>query len=124
MLTDPLAVTYDGSSLSLPRIAVAGANSLYATADGSYEFSIRSLNFGSVVDGASRVDCMFTRKLPDPTPSNVFDAYRVIKNGFGLSYVFDSQTRAETSVDIPRLRTAVLALLDSTLQGRIIAGER
>jgi len=67
---------------------------------------------------------MFTRKLPDPTPSNAFDAYRDIRNGFGLSYVFDSLTRAETSVDIPRLRTAVLALIDSTLQGRIIAGER
>jgi len=124
VLTDPLSVTYDGNSLSLPRVGVTGAGTRYATSDGLFEFSIRTVNFGSAADGTSRVDVMFTRKLPDPTPSNAFDAYRDIRNGFGLSYVFDSLTRAETSVDIPRLRTAVLALIDSTLQGRIIAGER
>lgn len=64
-----------------------------------------------------------SRKLPDPTPSDVFDDYRVIRNSVSLSFGFDP-TRAETSVDIPLLRTALLAYVDSTLQSRIIAGEK
>jgi hypothetical protein len=124
VLTDPLAVTYDGTPYSLPRVEVRGGNTRYATADKAYEVTIRTSAYGPAADGIARVDIMLTRLLPDPTPSNVFDAFRFIRNGFGLSYVFDSTTRAETSVDIPKLRTATLALVDSTLQSRLISGER
>lgn len=81
-------------------------------------------NLPKTRDGGAGVHIELTRRLPDPTPSNVFDDYREIRNSFGITYRFDSATRAEASVDIPLLRTALLAFVDSTLQSRIIAGEK
>lgn len=121
MLTEPLSVTYDGVVESLPRVSAGPSGHVYRTVDGEFEVSIS--------DGPKRRDgsiervVSLSRVLPDPTPSNVFDDYRLIRNTFKVSYVFDS-TRAETSVDIPRLRTALLTWLDSTLQSRIISGEK
>lgn len=74
-------------------------------------------------DGSLGRTIVLSRMLPDPTSSNVFDDYREIRNSFALSFGFDP-TRANTSVDIPLLRTALLALVDATLQGRIIGGEK
>jgi len=65
-----------------------------------------------------------SRLLPDPTPGNSFDDFRFIRNTFGVFYGFDTQTRAESSVDIPLLRTSLLNYLDATLQSRIMAGEK
>jgi hypothetical protein len=73
--------------------------------------------------GIQVVSISLARRLPDPTPSNVFDDYREIKNEFTLSYSFDT-IRAETSVDIPRLRTALLNLVDSAFESRLIGGEK
>jgi hypothetical protein len=121
MLTDPLAVTYNGSAKSLPRISARSDRTVYRTADGEFEVVI----LGQPVqrDGSNGCSISLLRRLPDPTPSNVFDDYREIRNGFSLSYTFDP-TRAESSVDIPLLRTALLSLVDSTLQGRLISGEK
>lgn len=105
----------------MPRIS-ARNGSVFRTADG--EFEVKISDFLNQRDGETRREISLARRLPDPTPSNVFDDYRVIRNVFGLSYVFDTNSRANTSVDIPLLRTALLALVDSTLQGRIIAGEK
>ena len=120
MFSDPLAVTYNGSAKSLPRVSGSVNGTKYRTADGEFEISISNTRLKW--DG-TRVDITMTRRVPDPTPSNVFDDYREIKNSFSLSYSFDT-TRAEASVDIPLLRTALLALVDSTFQGRLISGEK
>lgn len=121
MLTDPLSVTYDGSSLTLPRTGNGKKYTRYTTADGLFVVFITS---GSALGGADRVDVVFTRQMPDPTPSDVFDNYRAIRNSFGFSYAFDPLTRANASVDIPKLRTALDSWMTSTLQSRIIAGEK
>jgi len=123
MFTDPLSVTYDGLSKSLPRISVEKDYTRYRTADGEFEVLI-SNNLQSVRNGVASASIKLVRRIPDPTPGDVFNDYRDIRNVFGLSYSFDAQTRAETSVDVPRLRTALLALVDSTFQGRVIAGEK
>lgn len=122
MLTDPLSVTYDGSAKSLPRVSANSTRTVYRTGDGEFEVTISGSPSGRT--GSSVVSISLARKIPDPTPSNVFDDYRAIRNEFTLSYSFDSNTRAEASVDIPRLRTALLNFVDSTLQGRLIAGEK
>jgi hypothetical protein len=122
MLTDPLGVTYDGSAKSLPRVSVGSTRTVYRTSDSEFEVVISS--FKTPQNGSVGKSIALYRRIPDPTPSNVFDDYREVRNGFGLTYVFDADTRAETSVDVPRLRTALLALVDTTLQGRIIAGEQ
>lgn len=120
MLSEPLSVTYDGTSKSLPRVA-ARNRSVFRTGDGEFEVSIS--NSPVQRDGSQRVDISLSRKLPDPTPGDAFDAYRTIRNSFGISYVFDT-TRAGVTSDIPLLRTALLNFVDATIQSRIIAGER
>jgi hypothetical protein len=120
MFSDPLAVTYDGSAKSLPRVSGGKNGTVYRTADG--EFEVKISDSSNSRDGII-VSIKLTRRIPDPTPSNVFDDYRDIKNSFTLSFGFDP-TRSETSVDIPKLRTALLNFVDSTLQGRLIAGEK
>jgi len=121
MLSDPLAVTYDGNAKSLPRVSLGNNRSVYRTADGEFEITISGSPSGSIGQNVRSIS--LARILPDPTPTDVFDDYRKVRNEITVSYSFDS-SRAETSVDIPRLRTALLALVDSTLQGRIIGGEK
>jgi len=123
MFTDPLSVTYDGSSKSLPRTSVEKDYTRYRTADGEFEVLI-SNNLQSARNGVANASIKLVRRIPDPTPGDPFNDFRDIRNVFGLSYSFDAQTRAEASVDVPRLRTALLALVDTTFQGRIIAGEK
>jgi len=123
MLTDPLSVTYNAVSKSLVRITSEPGTTRYRTADGEFEVLIVSGISSQGNPNVERRTISLSRRIPDPTPSDVFDDFREIKNVFGLSYEFDT-TRAESSVDIPLLRTALLAFVDSTLQGRLIAGEQ
>jgi len=95
----------------------------YTTADREFSLVIAN-NLASPRDGIANVSIKLTRLIPDPTPGDAFNAYRPIRNAFGFSYSFDAQTRAETSVDVPRLRAALLSLVDTTLQGRLIGGEK
>jgi len=120
MLSDPLAITYDGNAKSLPRVYTKGSGTRYRTADGEFEVSISEF---SVLPDGRRVDITLTRRLPDPTPTNPFDGTREVKNSFTLGFTVDT-TRAESSVDIPKLRTALLAFVDSTVQSRLISGEK
>jgi hypothetical protein len=123
MFPDPFSVTYNGSAKSLPRTATAKDYNRYNTADREFEMIIAN-NLRQPQDGIATVSIKLIRRLPDPTPGDAFDAYRDIRNSFGFSYSFDARTRAETSVDVPRLRSALDALVDSTLQGRLIGGEK
>lgn len=122
MFTDPLAVTYDGSAKSLPRVSASTNGTVYRTADSTFE--IRISNGGKPRDGIARRSISLSRKIPDPTPSDVFDnVYREIRNGFVITYFFDAETRAEVSVDIPLLRTSLLNHVDTTFQSRLLSGE-
>jgi hypothetical protein len=94
---------------------------VYRSADGEFEIVISGSPSGRT--GRNFVSISLARILPDPTPGDVFDDYRFIRNEFTLSYSFDS-SRAGASVDIPRLRTALLSFVDSTLQGRLLGGEK
>lgn len=116
-----MSVTYNSVAKSLPRVSAGPSGTVYRTADGEFEVKISDLP--KQRDGSMGREISLSRVLPDPTPSNAFDDYRVIRNSFKLSYRFDT-SRAEASVDIPLLRTALLALVDTTLQGRIISGEK
>jgi len=120
VFSDPLAVTYDGSAKSLPRVSASAARTVYRTADGEFEVSIS--NITTLKDG-NLAKIYLARRLPDPTPSNVFDDWREIRNSIAITYGFDP-TRAEASVDIPKLQTALLSLVDSTFRSRLIGGEK
>ena len=122
MLTDPLSVTYNGSGKSLVRTYMDGSTTRYRTADGEFEVEI-SDKPEETKAWESTVRISLTRVLPDPTGSDPFDPYRRVRNTFSLAYTYDI-SRGGTSVDVPLLRTALLALVDSTLQGRLIGGEK
>jgi hypothetical protein len=119
VFTDPLAVTYSGSPLLLPRTATGKRYTRYTTADGEFViFIAKSFAQG----GDSRVDIIFTRNVPDPTPGDQSGS-RYVRNSFGFSYGFDPLTRAEAFSDIPKLRSALDSLVNSTFQSRLIGGE-
>jgi hypothetical protein len=121
VLTDPHSVTYNSVSKSLPRTSAFSNGATYRTADGEFEVKIsRSRNKR---DGRFLVQYELVRILPDPTPGDAFDAFRDIRNSFGVTYGFDPSTRAQASIDHPLLRSAVLAVVDSTFYGRLMAGE-
>jgi len=124
MFTDPFSVTYNGSGLSLPRTAVARDYNRYNTADREFEVVISNNHAQNPRNGIGLVSIKLTRTLTDPTPGDAFDAFRPIRNSFGFSYSYDLKTRAEASVDVPRLRTALDALVTTTFQGRLISGEK
>jgi len=121
MLTDPMSVTYNGNAKSLARVSLASLESRYRTADGEFEVIIS--NSPKSVEPVRIVSFELARRLPDPTPADAFDAWRPIRNSVRISYGLDV-TRSQASVDLPLLQTALLATVDSTLQGRLIAGEK
>jgi hypothetical protein len=120
MLTEPLSVTYNGSAKSLAKVSASSNRTVYRTGDSEFEVTI--LKAPKSRDGRARVDISLARILPDPTPTDVFDPYRDVRNVFTIAYGFDL-TKASASVDLPRLRTALLAFVDSTLEGRLLGGE-
>lgn len=121
MFTDPLSVTYNGSAKSLPRTRQDRTGTVYKTADGEFEVYINQ-NPPNEKTGIMTSSIKLARRIPDPTPSDPFDPWREERNAFGISYQYDV-TRNQASTDHPLLRTALLALVDSTFYGRLIAGE-
>lgn len=120
MFSDPLSVTYDGSAKSLPRVGASSDRTTYRTADGEFQLSIWSYTISK--DGRKAVQCELGRTVPDPTPANVFDDYRFLRNSFLLGYKYDL-TRYESD-DLPLLRTALLSLVNTAFETRLIAGEK
>jgi len=123
VFSDPFSITYDGNVKSLPRTEVARDYNRYTTADGEFEVLI-SNNLRKPQNGIATVSFKLARYLPDPTPGDFSNPYRNVRNSFGFSYGFDAITRAEVSVDVPRLRATVNTLIDSAFQGRLLGGER
>jgi hypothetical protein len=120
MLSDPITITYNAVNTDLNRLGSDSSTSFYRDDDGEFEMVISN---STTPDGNSVIEIQLYRVLPDPTPSDAFDAYRRVANSFGLRYEYDP-TRAELAVDMPRLRTCLLALVDSTFQGKILSGQK
>lgn len=126
MLSDPLAVTYDGVAKTLPRSTGVtsgvtkrlGVN-FYRTADGEFVAkTARSL----LANGSFLSSIELGRTTPDADSDPFNGDWSALPNFFGLTYTVNP-VRYATSVDIPRLRTALLALVDTSLQARLISGE-
>lgn len=122
MFSDPLSVTYNGSSKSLPKIGTTRNYNRYKTADGEFEVYIS--NNPDSRTGILTVSVKLIRNIPDPTPSDPFDPFRSEANAFSIGYSTDLATHNQASTDHPLLRSALLALVDSTFYGRLISGER
>lgn len=120
MFSDPLAVTYSGSAKSLPRVSSAdvpgGSASRYRTADGEFEITITNSRIGELTE----TEILFTRVQPDPDGPFTGD-YKVLPNSFGMRYIANN-LRYNRS-DITSLRAALLALVDTTFESRLLGGE-
>jgi len=125
MLTDPLSVTYNGNAKSLPVVTGSTgldldrllSNRKYATADGEFTVVTRQ---GVRRSGDFVGEIHLARKAPDTDTTNVWTGD--FSNSVGLVFGVNP-ARANTAVDLPLIRAALLSLVDTTLQGRIIGGE-
>lgn len=124
MLSDPLSVTYNSVAKSLPRGAGSfpgpsriSNHSMYATTDREFELQIQQ----SILRNGFRSEILLARNDVDAA-SNPYPGMGLTVNRFGLVYEVNT-LHLETNTDIPLLRTALLALVDSTLQGRLLGGE-
>jgi hypothetical protein len=120
MLTDPLSVTFNSVAKSLVRVSTSADSTVYATTDGEFRMSIRET---PAEDGVVRREIILTHNYPDPTPDPFSGGPASVPNRFGLVYEVNSNG-FYSSTEIPLLRTALLAFVDSTLQGRLLAGEK
>lgn len=125
MFTDPLAITYSGSGKSLARVAGFKpglartiATQRYATPDSEFEAFVSQATMGGDM---IRSELMLGRTAPDPD-SPFAGRWDPWPNRIGLCYEVNSP-RYGTAVDIPLLRTALLSLVDTAFQSRLIAGE-
>lgn len=120
MFSDPMTITYNGSSVNLARTGLDINTSVYTSSDRQFEVRIsKSQN----VDGTVTREVKLTRVTPDPTPSNAFDSYRRIPNAVSVVFTTD-EFNSFSSTDLPLLRTALLALVDTTFQGRVLGDEK
>jgi hypothetical protein len=123
MLSDPIGVTYNSVAKSLPRTAAPKAGVLsrlattyYNTSDAEIALKVdRYVRQG----GNVMTQVSLSRRVPDAVDGTIGT---ITDNSFGVLYETNSN-RLESSVDIPRLRAALLSFLDTTTELRIIGGE-
>jgi len=115
MLSDPIAITYDGAAKSLPRASgvspsirkVLGTN-FYRTADGQHiAKTVRS----QLSDQSFRTEIILSR----------FDQVEGTSNSVGL--IFETNHMNENSGDIVKLRAALDAFVTPAIATRLSAGE-
>jgi len=126
MLTDPLSVTYNGAAKALPQVtgSTSGlelgkvtSSRKYATADGEFTVATRQ---STLKDGTRKAEIFLSRMAPETDVNTTWSGY--FSNAVGLTFIINP-AGANVSVDIPLIRAALLSLCDTTLQGRLIAGE-
>jgi len=117
MFTEPITVTIDGSATSFTRISTSEEVDVrlgqFRSADGAYTLSINSQSMGPDLT-------RYEVTLMKCDLGTVLDRMR--RNGVGIVLYVDTY-RDDTSTQVPLLRTAISTWLDSTLQGRVLAGE-
>jgi len=119
MLTDPMSVTYNSTSLSLARTSSGSEGTTYATSDGLFSAKVVK---STTVSGMRRVEILFTHLTPDPTPDPFSGGPATQPNSFGFVYEFNSN-EFYSLTDIPLIRTALAAFVTSPIEARLIAGE-
>ena len=122
MLTDPQSVTYNGSGLTLPRQGASDTSSRYGTADGQFNLEVEHTQYQNAMGQTiTKREITLSRNIPDPTDPGIPTSW-FPTNAVSIAFHTD-EIQTESSVDIPRLQTALLALVDSTFRSRLLGGE-
>jgi hypothetical protein len=118
MLSDPLSVTYGGASKSLPRVTMGEGYTSYRTSDREFEIKI---SHSQTAAGNKRHSIKLSRIMPDPTPLDVFDAYREVVNSCEFTWEVDANGKDSSAV--AECQNALSSLVDSSFRTRLLGGE-
>lgn len=122
MFSDPLSASYDGTSVSLIRLSTlsvplkGGYGSKYAAPDDGLSLKIAH---SQKLNGDRRVEVTLTKTAISDSP--ITGEPGDVSNSVGI--VFELDQFDQNSDDVDLLRTALLALVNSTFQDRIASGE-
>lgn len=127
MFADPLSVTYNGVSKSLarlgrttrPGISRMTDTSVFGTSD--EEFSL-FISEAEMAEDLRRFEVTLGRTQQD-VDGPFAGSWSPLPNRFGFVYEVNP-FRYNTSTDLPLLRAALISLVDSTFQSRVISGEK
>jgi hypothetical protein len=129
MFADPVSVTYDGTTYSLPRgtaskkVAPTGrkvGETSYTAAVAGLILNIRTFE---AAGGGFWREVVLSRQQPDSDSSSFNDGPAVGQlNSVGL--IFHSNDLRVGEADIPKLRAALLTLVDTTFTSRLLGGEQ
>lgn len=126
MLADPLVVTYNGSSKTLPRasrfvpgVAKLLGRSSYGTADGEF---VAQSSASLMSDGTTRSEILLGRIQQDDDANPFTGGWTSVPNYFGMVYVCN-RYKLNSAVDIPLLRTALGSYLTTSVELKLMNGE-
>jgi len=115
MLSDPIAITYDGAAKTLPRASGASPSvrkvlgvSYYRTADGQH---VAKTTRSQLSDQSFRTEILLSR----------YDSVEGTTNSVGL--IFDTNHMGENPGDIAKLRAALDSFVTPAIATRLSAGE-
>jgi hypothetical protein len=120
MLSDPIAITVDGSSKSFARVTSSteprnGASemSVFRTATAEYTLVVREYYIPVAQHGGEsrKVEITLLRRNPSTTAWS--------RGGAGIVLFLDEGANVDTGI----LQTAMTSFVDATLRGRLLAGE-
>jgi hypothetical protein len=125
VFSDPTQVTIAGVNNSLARkylgtpqaTAKAVSGATYGSSTGEVEMVI---HHDQMISGNRRSTVMLYRHNLDSSPWD--GSVPSLSNGVGLVFEVNSQ-RYNSTVDLADLRAAVIALVDSAFQARVVGGE-
>jgi hypothetical protein len=125
MLSDPITLTYNSVSKSLPRssgrkspMPKQVAYTVYGSQTEPDAVGLTTSQF-LYADGSRRSEILLSKVTADIDSNTVQSG--LFTNSVGLVFLTNPYQVGQS--DIPLLRASLLSLVDSTLQGRLIAGE-
>lgn len=126
MLSDPLVATYNSVAVNMPRVSLSGrkgpvkqvSSTTYRSATGDMSAYITR---HTLAGNITRFEVIFERvQLDDGNPGNGITEF--LPNRYGVVYEVND-LKGNTATDIPLLKSALNAFLNTATESRILAGE-
>lgn len=122
MLSEPLSINIDGSSVSFARVSsgdVSGSPSIFRSIDGAFQVFILERRLPKAVE----VEITLTKTVVE-TDANPFNGpYWSPQNSVSIKFQTDPSGFG-ADVDLPALQLALLSFLTNPIRDRILNGEK
>lgn len=113
MLTDPQAPTYDGATISLPRIEQGNRKAAYISSDEKHRLDVSHADSGNRVRSLTKWTITLPVDLDDP----------LIKDSASLQIVLDRPKTGIGLGDLEKLRAALVAWYSSANFAKLFGQE-